>query len=436
MVEPALTKTSPPVETVSYRPITLLAVLGLACSILFISVALVTAVVSWRQGTPAFLSRFFLAIPAAGFVLCLLALRRIQLSEGTLSGDRLAKWGLWLSTVGLLGYCAYEFGINMAIQQQANSFLTVIDKNAPNDSGFFAHIQAGDLNRAYLLTRKYSNRSGVNPSDSIQMRRFDFAQGKDPKGPLTKFTENELIYLLQSTDNKPVPQGIHSWDYQEGGFVVERVYSLATPEMDAEFLIKIQSTDSTVAGVERKWYVVWPPRILETTRFTKLGANLRELRQYSEQYFATLSDRLNSKAALPSLPKDKTNWNAVDVLNTEEIREPLRKAVTRFFENKGPPLRQMLPASGKLYPWKRDKDGHLMFTHSFVLMLDLTPPGSKDAARYSAQGKLFIRSKIPVDPEKLSSNPGWEAVSYEIEKLRPAPKIELSPAQAPPPPQS
>src|SRR5262249_7087615 len=110
-------------EPMVYNPLSKLAILGLGLAALYSGVVLISTVVALRSGTPLLLGDWMFFLPLAGAGLSLLAYRQIRNSEGTLSGDQLVRWGLWLSVLTGLGYGVYYLATGLAIQQQANSFL-------------------------------------------------------------------------------------------------------------------------------------------------------------------------------------------------------------------------------------------------------------------------------------------------------------------------
>src|SRR5437870_3105325 len=105
-----------------YRPVSGLAITGLALSILYAGLVLVSALADVVAGSGFFLGwAVLLAILGAG--LSLVALGQIRRSEGTRAGFKVAQWGFWLSLVSALGYNGYVFVTGLAVKAQANHFL-------------------------------------------------------------------------------------------------------------------------------------------------------------------------------------------------------------------------------------------------------------------------------------------------------------------------
>src|SRR5437870_645296 len=110
-------------EPLVYRPVSLLAIVGACLGGLYTALVLLTTIVALINGTPYFLRGWLVILVLGGVVLSLLAMWQIRQSEGTLAGQAVARWGLWLSLVPGLGYEAYRYATGWALTQQANDFL-------------------------------------------------------------------------------------------------------------------------------------------------------------------------------------------------------------------------------------------------------------------------------------------------------------------------
>src|SRR5262249_57105995 len=95
-------------DVIDYKPLSLLAVAGLAVAVVFTSVVLVSAVIALLKGEPFFLPEWIVVVPLGAAVLSGLGLWEVSSSEGTRAGAALARWGLWISILVGVGYFTYE----------------------------------------------------------------------------------------------------------------------------------------------------------------------------------------------------------------------------------------------------------------------------------------------------------------------------------------
>src|SRR5262245_1172021 len=86
-----------------YRPISGLAIAGLACAVFYTGLVLFSLAIAFFQREPLLLSFWLLLLPGAGALLGFLALRQIRNSEGTRAGTLLARWSIWLSVLSGVG---------------------------------------------------------------------------------------------------------------------------------------------------------------------------------------------------------------------------------------------------------------------------------------------------------------------------------------------
>src|SRR5262245_51598195 len=97
-----------PAEPLVYRPLSGLAIAGLALGGVYAVLVVFSVVVGLLRREPFFLPLWLLLFPLLGGVLCVLALRQIRQAEGTRAGGALARTGLWLSVLAGLGYTTYS----------------------------------------------------------------------------------------------------------------------------------------------------------------------------------------------------------------------------------------------------------------------------------------------------------------------------------------
>lgn len=294
-------------EPLVYRPLSGLALAGLICSGLYAALVLVSIAVGLVGRLSLMLPGWLVPLPIAGVVLSLLGLRQIRNSEGTRAGERLAGWGLWLGVLAGLGYGSYMYFTGLAIRQQADRFLT--DKGG--DGGFFPHLLAGDVNRAFLLTLPPRERRTANPADEKAMEVFDLPVSKnDFRGPLSHFRDWEVTRVLLQPSNPPVrveAGAVRDWGHDKEGYRVERTYRIITAEAVHEIHVTVLGIDSEVPGEGRKWYVKWrPDQGLAQPRLSELGEKMMKVRglagTVAQRWLSKVSTQDSLAAFLDTLP--------------------------------------------------------------------------------------------------------------------------------------
>jgi hypothetical protein len=303
-----------PAEPLVYRPLSGLAIAGLACAALYAGLLLLSVVVAFIKNEPFYLASWLLVLPVAGGILCLLALRQIRGSEGTRAGAGLARCGLWLAVIAGLGSATFSTFTGLAVRQQSDRFLM---EKGP-DSGFFPLLQAGDTNSAFLLTLP-PNRRQANPHNEREMEKlFDRPEGKgSAEGLLTIFRGADFVRVLQQP-HEPPPRvqalGVKSWEYEGKGYKVERTYRITTPEGEFDLPVVTQSVDSEVPGEGRKWMVLFqPPMKLNPVRLTDLGLKMDQLRLSAATFVNVCLAKLATGEAYEFFldtrpPGERMNW--------------------------------------------------------------------------------------------------------------------------------
>jgi hypothetical protein len=273
------------VETIDYKPLSLLAVAGLVVSVIYGVVLVVTALAALFKHEPFFLPGWLLAVPIGAAVLSGAALWHIQKSEGTRAGTKLAKWGLWISIVLGLCYITYHTVARKAIENQADNFMT---EKGP-DSGFFPRLQSGDVNTAFLYTLTSFERTNAQPDKQDKMEaRYDQPNPANPKGRLTSFRDSALVRAIQQAGTvKFEDRGVLNWTYENGSHKIERKYRITTDEAVYEVTFLITSLEPEAEGDKRKWKVEWNYQApLEPHSRTPLGQKRIGLRQRAFDFLA------------------------------------------------------------------------------------------------------------------------------------------------------
>jgi hypothetical protein len=305
-----------PPEPLVYRPVSGLAIAGLACAALYAGLLLLSVVIAFLKQEPFYLGSWLLALPVAGGILSVLALRQIRTSEGTRAGGGLARCGLWLAVFAGLGSATFSTFTGLAIRHQAERFML---EKGPG-SGFFPLLLEGDTNQAFLLTMPPARRQ-ANPHNEKEMEKFyDLPEGKPESadvGPLSQFRETDFVRVLQQPYDKPTrvqALGVRSWEYEAKGYKVERIYRVSTLEGEFDLPVAVQSFDSEVPGEGRKWMVVRHPSMrLHPVQLTELGRKMTELRHSAELFVKMSLMRLHRSHVfdfyLDTLPpSERSGW--------------------------------------------------------------------------------------------------------------------------------
>jgi hypothetical protein len=417
----------------TYRPVSLLAVGGVALSGLYAVLVAVTTVLAFAQAKPLLLPPWFQALAVAGVVLSLFARWRIAGSEGTLSGLALTRWGLWLAVPGLC-YAAYEFATGQAVRAQANAFL--MEKG--EDSGFFPNLQEGDLNRAYLLTQPYAARAIANPESDLDMEMVHdkYVDTKSPWGYLSIFKNSLAVHAIRQSGGKGSvePLGVRSWNFENERYVVVRGYKVTTPELTMEISIKAVAERDRATGV-RKWFVKWEldenKQLEAEPEWTELGKTMQNLRESARKYLLDwVKDTAEGRKTAGPLPTDDTQWGSLEkrirAAQAEEKTPGVvlaggRNALKSFLQGTAKSHKGIEIAKQSLSPWTELPDKRLQLTLTFSIPVlvketELYP-------KYVGEGKLLVETTGPVAlPELPEVEPAWQVVSVRLERIVPMPK--------------
>ncbi len=105
-----------------YRPLSILALAGFCCAVIYTVVIVVGVIITFLSGKPWLQDLWMVLIPlvVAGF--CALGLVHVKRSEGTAAGAALGRWGLWLTAIVGLGYWSYYATIRYAVTSEADRF--------------------------------------------------------------------------------------------------------------------------------------------------------------------------------------------------------------------------------------------------------------------------------------------------------------------------
>jgi hypothetical protein len=319
MAEP----TSPPAEPTgaeqTYRPVSGLAIAGLAVAVLFAVVMVLLAVISLVRGVPFDFPAWCLIFPLAGVVLSVWARWQIRNAEGTRAGMGLATSGLWISILFGLGIFTYKVAIYWAVRQQAEQALF-----AP-DTGFFSWLKKPDgLHAAFLLTRPPNGRHNLSPKDAQGIERdFDKVDATGQPGLLSQFRNHFLVRMVRQGRQEAQirPAGIKEFTYKEGGYSVSVVVALKTDVVEAQVLLTVRSQED---GEKREWYVEWSPATphlvgSEPLRLTERGQALHVLHTSSHELAEGWAQHLAAGQVPRAFQRQSIGLDQIDRERREEF---------------------------------------------------------------------------------------------------------------------
>jgi len=392
-----------------------LALAGFFLSCLFTGIVVLSAVVALVKDIPILLPRWALGLAIVAAIVCFLAQRRIRDSEGTLAGMVLARWGLWLSILLGVTYFVFIWVTGLALAKQANDFLTV---QSDEDTGFFPHLRKAGKNRtelyqAFLLSLPTTSRGG-SKADNEERMLFQYDQpGKDGEGGnITKFSKNPLVLALSKNGDtvQIEPLAVVDWNYENNSYYVVRNYRFTTPDMVIESAIPVQSSEGTVEGEQRKWFVPMN-RVVKFNhiRPTPLGEKLLALRFYSKQFLDKWREEfLEGKPAIEYKESD-TDWTKI--LPKEDLkREHVKKMLGEIFrcERKAP--YQMFFITDENFADVRKVDGRIEIIHPMKMIL----PASDLSPNFNLELEFVTATKEPVNLDA----PVTRFIEWEIRHIR------------------
>jgi hypothetical protein len=312
-VQPSFVPASRPGEAVgqpaTYRPLSLLAVVGAGLGGLYTLGIVLAGLVAFFRGEPClltgWLALFSAGLPIAGAVLSVLGLLQIQRSEGTLAGEKAARWGLLLSLLVGLGYWAYlgttYYAIGREAEQFSNDFLQKLSKN--------------ELASAFRLTLPPNER----PTEDEKLRerleaRFNVSPEPGRKGFFSTFRQSEPVRMLTTGGGETTlePLGVEDWMYIGGGYQVNVLYRIHTPAITFDLGVTVLGKEGK-RGQGRQWFVDWnkigmksepaPKMTPEGQKLFGMGQAMRERMMVS--WFRPMIEGRVEEVYLQTLPAEE-----------------------------------------------------------------------------------------------------------------------------------
>ena len=426
-----ISSTKPTGDIINYRPISILALVGLIVSVLYGLFVFLFGLSSFVYGNVFLMDSWHYIVPLASVVISWLALRQIRNSEGTMAGASLAKWGIWIGVLTALGYGAYHLATSVALRVQSYSFLMTKDASGRN-SGFLPLIMEGKDIRAFLLTQPSYRRNKYDPDEPVKIRNvMDLPSPMDPRGPIMQFETNEIVralHLAAKEGKEPQSLGVQNWSFEGGSFLVEQSFRIPTSEVNLDVTIPVVSVDSKELG--RTWFVLWKNvNRLDSTERTQKGEIVQAFRLNSYNWLQSWAQSVNTGRKTPGLTDahNKISWATVDFPGIPKDRETLHRKQIReqteavFLEEaaKDHPITVIFP---KLNPWQRVDDKYL------VMEQDIASPVLRTNGKwtYTVFGtvRLKYREEVPdlTAVKKMSVDENaWEILSFDIKAIREMP---------------
>lgn len=244
----------PPATT--YRPVSLLAIVGLILGVLSFAIFLFDAV--W----------LLLFLPLPGFLVSLVARRRINRSDGTLAGGMVAAMGIVLSVASGLGYLTVHVTTYWTIKEESRAFADRWTKL----------LTDGKEVQAFLGTVQPSNRPAPGEELDIRMVRARYPAGNTG---FDVFRSAPMPAMVLRYGDKAQWNYLGAKDFQlsAGSYHVKHVYQLTTPEASMDLVVPTRSeTRDTPVGIRREWAIdlgnVQPAS--GTVKVTEYGMQLRD----------------------------------------------------------------------------------------------------------------------------------------------------------------
>jgi len=256
-------------EDAVYRPLSLLAIIGFALSLLFAAGMAITAFVALYTRSPLLPPLILFAIPAAAVAVALLARYQIRQSEGTLSGEKLTNWALGLSIVICVLHGAYFSATYLAVTQQASDYADT----------WLTALKSGDPARSYWYFLTPENRRKIQPTDPGLRKRLELAY-RDPSGnmPFGEFRRGEVMAVFGHAGDSATWKrtGVSMPQWEKGGYRVTVRYRVQTAEASGDLEVHLFGRESSAGDEGRQWIVYGKETRFTAIQFTELGERHRK----------------------------------------------------------------------------------------------------------------------------------------------------------------
>ncbi|MCS6976267.1 MAG: hypothetical protein NZM31_04540 [Gemmatales bacterium] len=233
MSEPGLASAPPAEET--YKPLSLLAVIGLGVSLLSLLIYL-------------FASEWLIFLPALGFLLSAVALYRIKRSDSALAGAAVARAGMALGLVVGLSWLTMQITMTLVLEHEASEFV----------EHWLECVRDGKDALAFIATTRPGNRPAELTAEDLEPRMLR-TRYASPFGSAYDFFLASPIAELLLRGGKDISWqrlGIQEYFYYEGSWYFKHRYRIKTPEVEADFvLVTVSDQVDRPSGPRREWRV-------------------------------------------------------------------------------------------------------------------------------------------------------------------------------------
>lgn len=281
--------------TDAYRPVSLLAIIGLA-------LGLASNAVFFFDNIGALL---LLSLPA--LFVSILAKHRVRKSEGTLAGGTVATAGIILSLISSLGWYTSHLTQQWVLSRESRRFL---------ENEWFVKLQQNKIADAFLDAVEPQYR--IQPKDLQQLRNHYAARGESR---YDEFRTNPLIQMLlrQGSQVQWQHRRLEDWSYSLGTYTVKHRYHVTSPELEGEVLLTVKSTKAKDAkSSARVWqYEGWDDAGIQFTAYgQELGRAIAQARDRLQTWVRHVSS---------------SEWDeALAITELSPEQKPREVAVLRF----------------------------------------------------------------------------------------------------------
>jgi hypothetical protein len=260
MAESATAPVPPPAAD-TYRPLSLLAIVGLGLAILSICVYL-------------FNSEWLISLAVAGFVVSAIALYQIKRSDYAQAGVAVARFGMALSLVIGLSWITMATTVNLVIQAEAGRFA----------HQWFECLRDGKEGLAFVASVRPGSRPAELTAEDLEPRHLR-AKYPSPQGSAYDLFRTVPLVEMLLRGGKEITWhrlGVEGYDYNQGSYSIKQRYRIDTPEAEMEIsLLTISEEVARPEGPRREWRVELSgsPMLVEGMKSKAYGLELSKARQ-------------------------------------------------------------------------------------------------------------------------------------------------------------
>jgi hypothetical protein len=271
-------------------------------------------------------------------LVCMIALSKISSSEGTLAGRDLARTGLYLSLF---------FGGYYLLYLAANTFAVTGQAQAAADR-YLDLLRQDQLELAFVETLK----PGTRPTGADLKRELQAVHnvaGPDGIGAYTGYALSELVQIIRADPKTTFRRTSVSSQHEENAYHADVTYQMSNTLGTFEINVRTQSVET--GAPTRQWYILGPGckvrnRITPSDEYKKITGAIDMTRGLATQWVNDLQQSQTDSAyllTLPRLPREQRlpralalslQWPTVNVAAPFVDFEELEKEKKAFTEGK------------------------------------------------------------------------------------------------------